>query len=51
VAGNAIGLILTANTLSKLVFARVGGSAFFWRVAPGLAVMIAAFWIARWWLP
>ena len=48
VAGNAIGFILTANTLSKLVFARVGGKAFFWRVAPGLAVMIAAFWIARW---
>lgn len=48
VAGNAIGLILTANTMSKLVFARVGGSAFFWRVAPGLALMIAAFWIARW---
>jgi len=48
VAGNAIGLILTANTMSKLVFARVGGRAFFWRVAPGLALMIAAFWIARW---
>jgi uncharacterized membrane protein (DUF4010 family) len=45
VAGNAIGLILTANTLGKLIFARVGGSAFFWRVAPGLALMIAAFWI------
>jgi uncharacterized membrane protein (DUF4010 family) len=48
VAGNAIGLILTANTLSKLVFARVGGKAFFWRVAPGLAAMIATFWVARW---
>jgi uncharacterized membrane protein (DUF4010 family) len=48
VAGDAVGLILTANTLSKLIFARIGGSAFFWRVAPGLASMIAAFWIARW---
>jgi uncharacterized membrane protein (DUF4010 family) len=48
VACDAIGLILTANTLSKLLFARIGGSAFFWRVAPGLASMIAAFWIARW---
>ena len=47
VAGNAIGLILTANTLAKLIFARIGGAAFFWRVAPGLALMIAAFWIAR----
>ena len=48
VAGNAIGMILTANTLAKLVFARVGGSAFFWRVAPGLVLMIAAFWIIKW---
>lgn len=48
VAGDAIGLILTANTLAKLIFARIGGGAFFWRVAPGLALMIAAFWVARW---
>ena len=48
VAGNAIGLILTTNTLAKLVFARAGGSAFFWRVAPGLVLMIAAFWLAKW---
>ena len=51
VAGNAIGLILTANTLAKLVFARVGGSLYFWRVAPGLVLMMAAFWIARWSVP
>jgi uncharacterized membrane protein (DUF4010 family) len=51
VAGNAIGLILSANTLAKLVFARIGGSAFFWRVAPGLVLMISAFWVARWLLP
>jgi uncharacterized membrane protein (DUF4010 family) len=51
VACDAIGLILTANTFSKLLFARIGGSAFFWRVAPGLVLMIAAFWIARWLLP
>jgi uncharacterized membrane protein (DUF4010 family) len=47
VAGNAVGFILTANTLSKLVFARAGGNAFFVRVAPGLVLMIAAFWVAR----
>jgi uncharacterized membrane protein (DUF4010 family) len=51
VVGNAIGLILTANTLAKLAFARAGGSAFFWRVAPGLALMITAFWIVRWLFP
>lgn len=51
VAGNAIGLILTANTLSKLIFARIGGSGFFWRVAPGLVLMMAAFWVARALLP
>jgi uncharacterized membrane protein (DUF4010 family) len=51
VAGNAIGLILTANTLAKLIFARVGGSAFFWRIAPGLVLMIATFWAARWLWP
>ena len=27
---------------------RIGGSAFFWRVAPGLVLMIAAFWLAKW---
>lgn len=48
VVGDAIGLILTANTLAKLIFARIGGRAFFARVAPGLALMIVAFWIVRW---
>ena len=51
VAANAIGLILTANTLAKLIFARIGGRGFFWRVAPGLALMIAAFWLVRWLVP
>jgi len=51
VAANAIGLILTANTLAKLIFARVGGRGFFWRVAPGLVLMMAAFWVARALLP
>ncbi len=45
----AIGLIVTANTLSKLGFARAGGAAFFWRLAPGLILLIAAYW-ATWWL-
>jgi uncharacterized membrane protein (DUF4010 family) len=51
VAGDAVGLILAANTLAKLAFARAGGSAFFARVAPGLVLMISAFWVARWLLP
>ncbi len=45
----AVGLVLTTNTLSKLAFARVGGAGFFWRLAPGLALLVAAFW-ATWWL-
>jgi uncharacterized membrane protein (DUF4010 family) len=45
----AVGLVLTTNTLSKLAFARVGGARFFWRLAPGLALLVAAFW-ATWWL-
>jgi uncharacterized membrane protein (DUF4010 family) len=45
----AIGLIVTTNTISKLGFARAGGSAFFWRLAPGLLLLIASFWIG-WWL-
>jgi uncharacterized membrane protein (DUF4010 family) len=45
----AIGLIVTTNTLSKLGFAWAGGSAYFWRLAPGLILLIAAYW-AAWWL-
>ena len=48
-AAIAIGLVVTTNTLSKLGFARAGGAAFFWRLAPGLALLIAAYWIG-WWL-
>jgi uncharacterized membrane protein (DUF4010 family) len=48
-AAVAIGLVLTTNTLSKLGFARAGGTGYFWRLAPGLVLMVAAFWIA-WWL-
>jgi uncharacterized membrane protein (DUF4010 family) len=44
----AIGLIVTTNTLSKLGFARAGGRAFFWRLAPGLVLLIAAYWVAWW---
>jgi uncharacterized membrane protein (DUF4010 family) len=47
----AVGLAITTNTLSKLGFARAGGSAYFWRLAPGLAVLIAAFWVTWWLLP
>jgi uncharacterized membrane protein (DUF4010 family) len=44
----AIGLIVTTNTIAKLGFARAGGSAYFWRLAPGLMLLIAAYW-AAWW--
>jgi uncharacterized membrane protein (DUF4010 family) len=45
----AIGLVLSANTLTKLLFARTGGTAYFWRLTPGLALLVGAFW-ATWWL-
>lgn len=44
----AIGLIVTTNTLSKLGFAWAGGGAYFWRLAPGLVLLIAAYWLAWW---
>jgi uncharacterized membrane protein (DUF4010 family) len=47
-AAIAVGLIVTANTLSKLAFARAGGSGYFWRLAPGLALLIAAYWTGWW---
>lgn len=49
VAMIGIGLIVTANTLSKLGFARAGGSAYFLRLAPGLLLLIASFWLP-WWM-
>ena len=45
----AIGLVVTTNTASKLGFAWAGGSAYFWRLAPGLVLLVAAYW-AAWWL-
>ena len=48
-AAIAVGLIVSTNTISKLGFARAGGSAYFWRLAPGLLLLIASFWIG-WWL-
>jgi uncharacterized membrane protein (DUF4010 family) len=48
-AAIAIGLIVTTNTISKLVFARAGGAGYFWRLAPGLVLLVAAYWIT-WWL-
>jgi len=48
-AAIAIGLVVTTNTLSKIGFAWAGGSAYFWRLAPGLLLLIAAYW-AGWWL-
>lgn len=45
----AIGLVVTTNTVSKLGFAWAGGSAYFWRLAPGLLLLIGTYW-ASWWL-
>jgi uncharacterized membrane protein (DUF4010 family) len=45
----AIGLVVTTNTLSKLGFAWAGGGAYFWRLAPGLLLLIGTYWVA-WWL-
>jgi len=48
-AAIAVGLVITTNTVSKLGFAWAGGKAYFWRLAPGLLLLIAAFWVT-WWL-
>jgi uncharacterized membrane protein (DUF4010 family) len=48
-AAIAIGLVVTTNTLSKLGFAWAGGAAYFWRLAPGLLLLVATYW-AAWWL-
>jgi uncharacterized membrane protein (DUF4010 family) len=50
-AAIAVGLIVTTNTLSKLAFARAGGGAYFWRLAPGLVLLVASFWAALLLLP
>jgi uncharacterized membrane protein (DUF4010 family) len=50
-AAIAIGLVVTTNTLSKLGFAWAGGGAYFWRLAPGLLLLIAAYWAAWFLLP
>jgi uncharacterized membrane protein (DUF4010 family) len=48
-AAIAVGLVVTTNTISKLGFAWAGGKGYFWRLAPGLLLLIAAFWVT-WWL-
>ena len=50
-AAIAVGLVFTTNTISKLAFARTGGSAYFWRLAPGLVLLVGSFWTAWWLLP
>ena len=44
-AAIAIGLIVTTNTLSKLGFAWAGGVAYFLRLAPGLVLLVAGYWV------
>lgn len=48
-AAIAVGLVVTTNTISKLGFAWAGGKAYFWRLGPGLLLLIATFWVT-WWL-
>jgi uncharacterized membrane protein (DUF4010 family) len=48
-AAIAVGLIVTTNTISKMGFAWAGGGRYFARLAPGLVLLIAAYWVA-WWL-
>jgi uncharacterized membrane protein (DUF4010 family) len=48
-AAIAVGLVLTTNTVTKLAFARAGGAGYFWRLAPGLLLLVASFWLT-WWL-
>ena len=54
-AAIAVGLVFTTNTISKLAFARAGGAGYFWRLAPGLGLLMAAFWLTWWpgvtWVP
>lgn len=47
----AVGLVLTTNTISKLAFAHTGGGRYFWSLAPGLVLLVAAFWLAWWLIP
>ncbi len=44
-AAVAIALVVTANTMSKLLFARAGGGAFFVRVGVSLVAILAVFWL------
>jgi uncharacterized membrane protein (DUF4010 family) len=45
----AVGLIVTANTVSKIGFAWAGGRGYFLRLVSGLVLMVAAFWVT-WWI-
>jgi uncharacterized membrane protein (DUF4010 family) len=49
-AAVAVGLVITTNTISKLGFALAGGRAYFLRLAPGLVLLVATFWIGWWFL-
>jgi uncharacterized membrane protein (DUF4010 family) len=45
----SIGLVITANIVTKLALARVGGGQYFRRLAPSLLIIAAAWWLG-WWL-
>jgi uncharacterized membrane protein (DUF4010 family) len=49
-AAIAVGLVFTTNTLSKIAFARAGGAKYFWRLTPGLVLLVASFWGVWWWI-
>jgi uncharacterized membrane protein (DUF4010 family) len=44
-----IGLVITTNIATKLALARVGGGAFFRRLAPSLLIIAGGWWLG-WWL-
>ncbi len=48
-AVQGIGLVITANIVTKLALARVGGAQYFGRLAPSLLFIVAAWWLG-WWI-
>lgn len=51
IAAIAVAVIVTTNTVSKLVLAHPGGRAYFLRLAPNLLLLVVAFWLPLLLLP
>ena len=47
-AAIAMGLVITTNTFRSWVSRAPAAARYFWRLAPGLALLIAAFWVTWW---